>query len=177
VYQNNSDSINKIILDMKILASNYKDINGWGVDADPLDVPAYPMKRRTENDNKGMIWERPEQQSAEVEILKSNERPNLTAVFGTSVPPSGLSGRLRRYAFKYSESSYGHWLPLLAADRINMIEGIIDDIKKGTIPNIFAELGGKAELKHNPKGLARKIAVGVVITAAIFMLCKRKKND
>jgi hypothetical protein len=162
---------------MKILASNYKDINGWGVDADPLDVPAYPMKRRTENDNKGMIWERPEQQSAEVEILKSNERPNLTAVFGTSVPPSGLSGRLRRYAFKYSESSYGHWLPLLAADRINMIEGIIDDIKKGTIPNIFAELGGKAELKHNPKGLARKIAVGVVITAAIFMLCKRKKND
>ena len=51
---------------MKILASNYKDINGWGVDADPLDVPAYPMKKRTENDNKGMIWERPEQQPAVV---------------------------------------------------------------------------------------------------------------
>lgn len=162
---------------MKILASNYKDINGWGVDADPLDVPAYPMKRRTENDNKGMIWERPEQQPAVVEILKSNERPNLTAVFGTSVPPSGLSGELRRYAFKYSESSYGHWLPLLAADRINMIEGIIDDIKKGTIPNIFAELGGKSELKHNPKGLARKIAVGVILTAVVVALCKRKKND
>ena len=162
---------------MKILASNYKDINGWGVDADPLDVPAYPMKRRTENDNKGMIWERPEQQPAVVEILKSNERPNLTAVFGTSVPPSGLSGKLRRYAFKYSESSYGHWLPLLAADRINMIEGIIDDIKKGTFPNIFAELGGKSELKHNPKGLARKIAVGVILTAVVVTLCKRKKND
>jgi hypothetical protein len=162
---------------MKILASNYKDIKGWGVDADPLDVPAYPMKRRTENDNKGRIWERPVQQPAVVEILKSNERPNLTAVFGTSVPPSGLSGKIRRYAFKYSESSYGHWLPLLAADRINMIEGIVDDIRKGIVPNIFAELGGKAELKHNPKGLARKIAVGVLITAAIVMLCKKKKND
>jgi hypothetical protein len=88
-----------------------------------------------------------------------------------------LSGKIRRYAFKYSESSYGHWLPLLAADRINMIEGIVDDIRKGIVPNIFAELGGKAELKHNPKGLARKIAVGVLITAAIVMLCKKKKND
>jgi hypothetical protein len=54
---------------MKILASNYKDIKGWGVDADPLDVPAYPMKRRTENDNKGMIWERPVQHPTKGQIL------------------------------------------------------------------------------------------------------------
>lgn len=153
---------------------DHKDIKGWGVDADPLDLPAYPMKKRNENDNKGMVWQRPDQQPAQVEILVSNERPTITAVFGTPNPPSGLSGQLRRFAFRYSESSYGHWLPLLLADRVNMVEGIVDDIRQGTFPNIFAELGGKAELKHNPAGLARKVAVGLAITAGIILLCKRK---
>ena len=155
----------------------HKDIEGWGIDTNPLDVPAYPMKHRNENDNKGMIWERPVQQAAHVEILMSNERPTITAVFGTPNPPAGLSGKIRRYAFKFSESSYGHWLPLLVADRVNMIEGIVDDIKRGSFPNIFAELGGKAELKHNPKGLAKKILVGLAITAGIVMLLKSKSRD
>jgi hypothetical protein len=156
---------------------NHKDIKGWGIDADPLDLPAYPMKIRNENDNKGMVWERPLQQAAQVEILVSNERPTITAVFGTPNPPSGLSGKIRRYAFKYSESSYGHWLPLLLADRVNMIEGIVDDIKQGSFPNIFAELGGKAELKHNPAGLAKKVAIGLAITAGIVLLCSRSKKE
>ena len=157
---------------------DHKNINGWGIDADPLDLPAYPMKTRNENDNKkGMVWERPVQQAAHVEILTSNERPTITAVFGTPNPPSGLSGRIRRYAFKYSESSYGHWLPLLLADRVNMVEGIVDDIKKGNFPNIFAELGGKSELKHNPVGLAKKVAVGLAITAGIVYLCIGRRKD
>ena len=162
---------------MKNIKINPKDINGWGIDADPLDVPAYPMKKRNEDDNKkGIFWDRPDQQAAQVEVLVSNERPTITAVFGTPNPPSGLSGEIRRYAFKYSESSYGHWLPLLLADRVNMIEGIVDDIKQGSFPNIFAELGGKAELKHNPVGLAKKVAVGLAITAGIVMLCTRKSR-
>jgi hypothetical protein len=162
---------------MKITTADYKNIKGWGIDADPLDVPAYPMKRRTENDNKGMIWERPVQQPVSVEILHSNERPNVTAVFGTSAPPRGLSGKIRRYAFKYSENSYGHWLPLLLADRVDMIEGLVDDIKQGQFPNIFAELGGKSELKHNPKGFARKVLVGLAITTAVVLLIRRKSDD
>lgn len=153
-----------------------KDINGWGIDANPLDVPSYPMKNRNENDNKGMVWERPSQQAAHVEILTSNERPTITAVFGTPNPPSGLSGKIRRYAFKFSESSYGHWLPLLLADRVNMVEGLVDDIKRGHFPNIFSELGGKSELKHNPKGFAKKVIVGLAITAAIVMICKRNNK-
>lgn len=59
---------------------------------------------------------RPEQQPVTVEVLHSNERPNITAVFGTSTPPAGLSGVIRRYAFKQRELGYGHWLPLLLAD-------------------------------------------------------------
>jgi hypothetical protein len=64
----------------------------------------------------------------------------------------GVSGMLRRHAFKYSEGKWAHWLTLLVADRVNVIEGIISDIKQGHFPNIIAERGGKAEWKYNRNG-------------------------
>ncbi len=74
------------------------------------------MKKRNNEEQKGYTWERPPQQPIDVEILRSVERPFVTSVFGTSTPPAGLSGKIRRFAFKYSESSYGRWLPLVLAD-------------------------------------------------------------
>ncbi|MCF0069632.1 hypothetical protein LZD49_04060 [Dyadobacter sp. CY261] len=163
---------------MKKTAEDYRHINGWGIDSDPLDVPNYPMKRRTENDNKGMIWERPAQQPALVEVLHSNERPGISAVFGSPNPPSGLSGRLRRFAFRYSESTWTHWLALLFADRINMMEGLGDDLKRGHIPNLFAEHGGASELKYNKIGLARKLlTVGAIITVIVVVNKLRSRDD
>jgi len=154
---------------------DYSHIKGWGMDADPENEPTYPMKNYTGDDHKRLNWERPPLQLRDVEVLHSNEMPSLTAVFGTSNPPTGLSGDLRRYAFKYSESSYGHWLPLILADRINVIEGIVDDLRKGHVPNIFAEKGCKAEWKYNPRGTLKRILVyTVVATAAVMWLKKRR---
>lgn len=162
---------------MENTAKDYSHIKGWGIDANPENDPTYPMKHRTDAEQEGYSWERPPQQSIDVEVLRSIERPNVSAVFGTSTPPSGLSGMIRRFAFKYSESSYGHWLPLLVADRVNVVEGIIDDLKRGHIPNIFAERGGKAEWKHNKKGLATKVLVGIAVTTAVVLLFKSGKNS
>jgi hypothetical protein len=162
---------------MENAAQDYSQIKGWGIDANPENDPTYPMKQRTDDEQNGYTWERPPQQPINVEILHSNERPNVSAVFGTSTPPSGLSGMLRRYAFKYSESSWGHWLPLILADRVNVVEGIIDDLKQGHIPNIFAEKGWKAEWKHNRAGLVKKVLVGVVVTSAIVALLSRKNDN
>jgi hypothetical protein len=156
--------------------ADYAHISGWGIDADPENEPTYPMKHWTGDDHQRLGWERPPLQPADVEILKSIERPHLTAVFGTSAPPSGLSGALRRYAFKYSESHYGHWLPLLLADRINVVEGIVDDLQRGHIPNIFGEKGWGAEWKYNRKGLITKVAVGLAVTGALFALIAQKKR-
>ena len=161
---------------MENTAKDYSHIKGWGIDANPENDPTYPIKHRTDAEQEGYSWERPPQQRVDVEVLRSIERPNVSAVFGTSTPPSGLSGKIRRFAFKYSESSYGHWLPLLLADRVNVVEGIIDDLKRGYIPNIFAERGGKAEWKHNKKGLATKVLVGIVVTTAVVLLFKSSKN-
>jgi hypothetical protein len=108
---------------MNNTGKDFSHIKGWGIDADPKNDPTYPMKpHRTDAEQTGYSWERPTLQSETVEVLQSNERPNLTAVFGTSTPPSGLSGMIRRYAFKYSEGSWGHWIPLLLADRVNVGE-------------------------------------------------------
>src|SRR5919202_4267388 len=130
---------------------DHSQIEGQGVDADPKNDPTYPMKHRNDGEQAGYSWDRPPQQPITIEVLHSIERPNVTAVFGTSAPPSGLSGMIRRFAFKYSESSYGHWLPLMLADRVNVVEGVLVDLRHGHVPNIVAELGWKAEWKHNRK--------------------------
>lgn len=161
---------------MENLADNYAHIKGWGIDADPENEPTYPMKKYTGDDHKRLNYDRPALQVETVEILHSNERPSASAVFGTSTPPSGLSGMIRRYAFKYSEGSFAHWLPLLLADRVNMVEGIIEDLAQGHIPNIFAERGWKAEWKHNTKGLAKKVVIGAAITTAVIVLLAQKKK-
>lgn len=156
--------------------TDYTQIPGWGMDADPRNEPTYPMKNYTGDDHKRLNWERPPQQEQDVEVLKSNERPNLSAVFGTSTPPQGLSGMIRRHAFRYSESSYGHWLPLLIADRVNVAEGIIDDVRKGTFPNIFLERGWKSEFKYNRAGLAKKVLLRAAILGVLVICISQKKK-
>jgi hypothetical protein len=81
---------------------------------------------------------------------------------------------LRRFAFRYSESTYAHWVPLVLADRINVIEGRIDDIKHGIIPNPFAERGWAAEWKYNRKSFVTKVAIGAAIAAAVVVVMKQK---
>ncbi len=160
---------------MKAKAEDFKHIKGWGVDADPKNDPTYPMKHRTDEEHEGYTWDRPPQQPIDIEVLHSNERPNVTAVFGTSMPPQGLSGMIRRYAFKYGEGSFGHWIPLILADRVGEVEGIIEDISHGHVPNIFAEKGMKAQMKHNPKGLAQQLAITAAVVGGLAFLIARKK--
>jgi hypothetical protein len=157
-------------------SNNYKDIPGWGMDADPENEPTYPMKNYTGDDHKRINYERSEQQPADVEILQSNERPRLTSVFGNTVPPSGLSGVIRRYAFQHSEDRYRHWLPLILADRINVWEGLIDDIKNGHLPNIIAERGFKAEWKYNRPALIKKLIIGAIIAVAVYSSISKKRK-
>lgn len=151
-------------------SDKYSHIKGWNIDADPKNEPTYPMKKYTGDDHKRLNYKKPPQQLVNTEILHSNERPSVSSVFGTTLPPSGISGAIRRFAFKYSESSFGHWFPLILADRINVVEGIVDDLGKGKIPNLFAEKGLKSEWQYNRHHLVKKVAVGAVVTAAVMLL-------
>jgi hypothetical protein len=152
-------------------------IPGWGADADPENDPTYPYRDRSRDDGPGMNWQRPPQQQSDVEILRSIEHNRTPAVFGTSTPPSGISGMIRRLAFRWSESNWLHWLLLMGADRINVVEGIAQDLGRAKIPNIPAEMGIRSEWAHNKKGLATKIAVAAAVSAAVYALVRRREGD
>lgn len=175
--ENTAKDIDNKVRDTEHMVKNPSAVKGWGVDINPENDPAYPMKNRNNGEHAGYSWERPPQQPINIEVLHSNERPNVSATFGTSVPPSGLSGLIRRAAFKYSENSYGHWLPLMLADRVNVVEGFVDDLAHGYVPNIFSELGWKAEWKHNRKRLVTKVIAGAVIASVAIAFLRRKKDD
>ena len=163
-------------IDRKI-ADAPKNIPGWGVDADTENDPTYPMKNRTGADYERIHYERPLQQSQTVDVFKSIERPSITRVFGTSTPPSGLSGLIRKFAFKFSEDDARHWLTLIFADRVNVAEGIVDDLRHGTVPNIFLERGWRAEWKYNRAGLVKRIAVTTAVSAAVIGLLVYRRQS
>lgn len=148
-----------------------QQIPGWGIDANPDNNPAYPMKKGhipVEAVPGGMQY--PIRQVLQKEVLRSMERPYFSAVVGTTLPPKGLSGAVRRLAFRFTESEYGHWLPLLLADRINVWEGLVDDVRKGKLPNYWAERGMAAEWKYNRVKVICKLALYAVAIGFVSKL-------
>lgn len=123
-------------------------IPGWGVDLDPNDRPSVP-KLKFDPDATGAHWDLPERQSEKWPRERSIEHEMLTPVFGTSTPPRGLSGVVRRYAYRYSEGRAAHWLLLLAADRINAIEGHLISFATLRPDNPITETGIRSEWTHH----------------------------
>jgi hypothetical protein len=154
----------------KEISKGYNDIDGWGIDANPENDPTYPMKNNSGADHERMNYVRAPQQPVNTEVFHSTERPGITRVFGTSTPPKGLSGKLRRYAYKFSEAQSARWLTLLLADRVDVVEGYIDDFRRGYIPNVFKERGWTAEWKYNRKGVLKNVAIGAAVTTAVIAL-------
>ncbi|MDQ4087381.1 MAG: hypothetical protein M3177_05155 [Pseudomonadota bacterium] len=152
-------------------------IPGWGVDADPENDPTYPYRDRAADEGLTSNWQRPAQQQSGVEILESIEHIRTPAVFGTATPPRGLSGVMRRAAFRWSESNWLHWLVLMGADRVNVVEGVVEDLARGKIPNIPAEMGIRSEWKYNRTGLAKKLAVTAAVMGLAVVLIGRRRSD
>lgn len=146
-------------------------IIGWGVDADPDNDPTYPIRDRSRDEGLSSNSDRPPSQRADVEILQSIEYTRRPAVVGTSSPPSGLSGVLRRGAFRWSESNWLHWLILMGADRLQVVEGVVADLAQARVPNIPAEMGIRAEWQFNKRGLAKKLAIGLgtILVARVLL--------
>jgi hypothetical protein len=154
-----------------------KDIPGWGMDADPENDPTYPMKRANGADHDRLNYEKAPQQRLDMEVFHSIERPGVTRVFGTSTPPAGLSGAVRRYAYKYSEATAAHWMTLILADRIDVIQGKINDLRHGILPNPWKERGWSAEWKHNRAAfIGKAVTTALIISAGIMLMSAKKKS-
>ena len=151
-------------------------VPGWGVDADPANNPTYPYRDRSKDDHSG-TWQRPTRQVTHTEILQSIEHKQRPAVVGTSTPPSGLSGAVRRRAFRKSESNLLHWMLLLGADRLNVVEGVVKDLGQARVPNIPREMGMRAAWRHNKHGVVLKTVVTIGLMAIAGAALARSRRS
>ena len=93
-------------------------IPGWGADLDPADRPSYPKLQYPADT--GAHWDFPERQPGGEGRERSIEHAFVTPVFGTAQPLRGLSGGVRRFAYRrFSEGRLAHWLLLIVGDRID----------------------------------------------------------
>ena len=130
-------------------------IPGWGVDLDPRDRPSVP-RERFDPESSGAHWDFPERQPEKWPRERSNEHKFLTPVFGTSCPPKGVSGAMRKYAYKrFSEARAAHWLILVAADRVDSLGSHFRSFLTLRPDNPITETGIRSEFTHH--GLASRM--------------------
>lgn len=89
--------------------------------------PGVPMQSEPEP-SAGAHWSEPTRQFAVKEVLHRVELEGPTPVFGTAQPPRGLSGIMRRRAYRIPEHHARHWMLLLAADRVDVLEGRVGSV-------------------------------------------------
>ena len=125
-------------------------IPGWGADLDPRDRPSEPRERYAPEAT-GAHWVFPERQEERWPRERSLEHRFLTPVFGTSTPPRGLSGAVRRLAYRrFSEGQTTHWGLLIAADRIDAVESHLRSFATRRPDNPLIETGILGEAGHHP---------------------------
>ena len=122
-------------------------IPGWGADLNPKDRPSKPKLRQ--DLSTGAHWDFPERQPEKWPRERSMEHRFLTPVFGTAQPPTGISGKLRRYAYKFSEGRAAHWMILLYADRVDAAEHHVRSLFTAHPDNPFTETGIRGELTYH----------------------------
>jgi hypothetical protein len=169
-----------------------RTIHGWGVDLDPKDRPAVP-KERFDPEGTGAHWHFPERQPERWPRERSPEHKFLTPVFGTVCPPKGLSGMIRRYAYRYSEGQLTHWLLLVGADRVDVLESRVTGLLRGHPDNPITEAGlqsewkrhglrsrrgqHRADLMHQPLDLFVTAAPWLVAGVVAYSILSKKKEN
>ena len=125
-------------------------IPGWGADLDPRDRPSVP-KLDYRDDLTGAHWDFPERQVERWPRERSIEHKFLTPVFGTASPPRGVSGVIRKLAYRrFSEADAAHWLLLMAGDRVDSLGSSVTAALRGKPDNPVTETGVLAELRARP---------------------------
>jgi len=124
-------------------------IPGWGADLDPKDRPSSP-KERFEPQATGAHWDFPERQKELRPRERSIEHGMLPPVFGTTAPLHGVSGIIRRIAYKrYSEARLAHWLLLILGDRVEAFGAHVRSLLTLHPDNPVTETGVGAEFTKN----------------------------
>lgn len=131
--------------DVKTPEPKLDAIPGAASDALMHERPGVPMEKDPPSPAGNAHWVKPDRMTDPGYIQKRPGLEELTPVFGTTVPPRGISGAMRVAAYKIPEHFTSRWLILLAADRVDVLE----DRFKGLLP--LALVAGGLYLAFRPK--------------------------
>lgn len=92
-----------------------------GADLSPQERPGVPMEHQA-RPLTPTAPEQVERMRPRRGLTHRKEVSSMTPVFGTAQPLHGVSGLLRRIAYRTHETRARHWMLLLAADRVNVLE-------------------------------------------------------
>lgn len=118
---------------------------GAGVDLDPARRPGVPKERaparwpNTRYPPAGM-------QGRSSTPKRGRQHRPMPPVFSTAVPPRGISGALRIFAYRYPDHYMRHWTLLLFADRVESWGTRSWRLLRVGIPAIAIFLGARAFL-------------------------------
>lgn len=90
------------------------------VDLDWKRRPGVPMEWEPRT-ARGARWPIPRQRRDET-VFQHGRPQEFPRVYGTVQPPKGLSGVLRRVAYNYPDHLIRHWMTLILADRVDVME-------------------------------------------------------
>jgi len=150
-------------------------IKGWGSDLDLAVRPGVPNDKAPQLGYES-LYPDIEPQVATAKVHKSTEHMRMPPVFGNVCPPKALSGLIRDHAFKFSEGQTRHWLYLVLADRVDMVEVLVSDVLRLDIPNIPKEMGMGAVLKHDKRAILKWAGVGLGVAALGAFVATRARR-
>lgn len=135
---------------------------------DPPEArPGVPMEAVPEEPADGAHWAVPERQPNADEHL---HRPGLerpTPVVGSAQPPRGLSGRIRRQAYRIPEHYARQWALLLLADRVDVVEDRLGTALAGPLERAGLEDGARLA-RRNPLALVAGAVVGLAVVRKLL---------
>jgi len=102
-----------------------------GRDMPSTERPGVPMEYEPPHPlTPAVRWNEPDRMQPVPGVTKRMELQRMTPVFSTALPPKGLSGFIRRVAYRIPESHARHWATLMLADRVDVMEHRIAKLVK-----------------------------------------------
>ena len=125
-----------------------------GIDLDPARRPGVPRMHEPRPLPNTIYPPEPQRSDATV-FMHGRPHKTFPPVFGTSVPPAGVSGRIRRAAYRHPDHHMRHWTMLLFADRVDVWEHRARGLLRIAAPAL-----GAVALVAGLRALRRRAAFG-----------------
>jgi hypothetical protein len=142
-------------------------VMGW--DRDPASRPGVPMSAAPSR-AEGAPASDPVAQAGGEGREHRAALDGPTPVFGTAQPLHGLSGAIRRAAYRIHEHRARHWMLLMAADRVDVLEDRLGALLTGPLEAVGAE-SAAGRVRSNPLPYVAGAAAG----AALVLVARARR--